>query len=308
MNTKTSFIAAILAGCSVCHVTTGHAQETDAALAHIKYEFVHIDDTNFRDNPRKEEMMVYIGQHASMYSSYTLAVTLEDMKKKFDENQRAVAARQGTVNNSFFISSPNITNETLYLFPQENKAFITDRIGSSSYIITQEYPQIDWQIGEETKEIGGYSCQQATGTFAGRHYTAWFTTELPFPYGPWKLQGLPGLILEAEDSKKEVRFHYAGFDKQEGSGIEIDLPKDAVTTTTKEFAKAKTAFNKNPIANAMRNMNVPPNANVERKIVLKDQSGREMTPEEFNAMREMAMKDGKIKNPNNPLELEDGGQ
>lgn len=296
MRTRNYFIPLALAGCcSIGHPFCGHAQESDVALAHIKYEFVHIDDTNFRDNPRREDMMLYIGEHTTLYNSFTLAATLENMKKDMAGKQQA--------GSRFFVNSPNMSNEALYLFPQESSAFIVNKLGTSTYIIPQEYPRIDWQIGEKAKEIGGYQCQQAIGTFGGRTYTAWFTTELPFPYGPWKLHGLPGLILEAEDAKQEVIFRYAGFDKEADGTIALELPKDAVTTTAMEFAKAKTAFDKNPTANALRNIDVPPGANVQRKIVMKDQNGRELSPEEFNAMREMAMKEGKIKKPNNPLEL-----
>lgn len=304
-NITTKLILA--AGSFFCQLFAAQAQETDMALAHIKYELIHVDDTNFRDNPRKEEMMVYIGQRSTMYNSFTRAITLQNMKKEMEDRQRAngsnARAQNGMNQSRFFVSSPNISSETLYLFPEANKAFITNSLGTSTYIIPQDYPQIDWQIGDAVKEIGGYVCQQASGTFGGREYTAWFTTELPFPYGPWKLHGLPGLILEAEDSKKEVIFRYGGFDKETEPGIEIALPKDAITTTAKDFTKAKAAFDKNPMAHALRNTDVPPGAHVERKIVMKDQSGRELSPEEFNAMREMAMKEGKIKTPNNPLEL-----
>ncbi|MBK1441533.1 GLPGLI family protein [Parapedobacter sp. ISTM3] len=308
MTIKNISFATILAGVSTFgHLFAVRAQESDVALAHVKYELVHIDDTNFRDNPRREDMMLYIGRRSAMYNSFTLASTLEKMKKEMESRQRADAAKAGAANgpsqSRFFVSSPNVSNETLYLFPQENNAFLTNRLGASTYIIPQEYPQIDWQIGDDVKEIGGYTCQQAIGTFGGREYTVWFAPELPFPYGPWKLNGLPGLILEAEDSRKEVIFRYAGFDKQGSGGIEIALPSDAATTTAKEFAKAKAAFDKNPMANALRNIEAPAGANVERKIVLKDQHGRELSPEEFNAMREMAMKAGKMKHPNNPLEL-----
>lgn len=40
---------------------------------------------------------------------------------------------------------------------------------------------------------------KATLSFRGRNWTAWYATDIPLPYGPWKFQGLPGLIMEMED-------------------------------------------------------------------------------------------------------------
>ncbi len=303
----------ILSGGSICcYSFSAKAQEGDVVLAHVKYQFVHIDDTNFRNDPHREDMMLYIGKDITLYNSFTLAATLEKMKKDMAEKQPDIADKAGAPNSHnqsrIFVNAPNISHEALYLFHRKNNAAIANTLGMTTYIIPQEYPQIDWEIGTEIKEIGGYQCQQATGSFGGRDYTAWFTTELPFPYGPWKLRGLPGLILEAEDSKNEVVFQYAGFDKEPATGIPLTLPEGAITTTVNEFARAKAAFDKNPMANSLRGIDAPAGANVQRKIVLKDQSGRELSPEEFNAMREMAMKEGKIKKPNNPLELVDGDQ
>ena len=67
---------------------------------------------------------------------------------------------------------------------------------------------IPWDIAEETKMIGVYKVQKATAHFRGRDYTAWFTPQIPLPYGPWKLVGLPGLILEAYDTDKEIYWYF----------------------------------------------------------------------------------------------------
>ena len=41
----------------------------------------------------------------------------------------------------------------------------------------------------------------------------YFTTEIPINQGPWKLWGLPGLIIEAEDKNNFFKFKLIGFEK-----------------------------------------------------------------------------------------------
>lgn len=66
---------------------------------------------------------------------------------------------------------------------------------------------IKWEIQNEFKKINIYNCQRAKGQFRGRNYIVWFTSDIPISLGPWKLNGLPGLILEASDSKNMFHFY-----------------------------------------------------------------------------------------------------
>ncbi|QKG80143.1 GLPGLI family protein [Tenuifilum thalassicum] len=66
--------------------------------------------------------------------------------------------------------------------------------------------KISWKIEHDTKIIGRFKCQKATCTFRGREYSVWFTPDIPVSFGPWKLSGLPGLILEAADKRSEILF------------------------------------------------------------------------------------------------------
>lgn len=91
-------------------------------------------------------------------------------------------------------------------------------IQGRAFLISDSLRSIAWTVLQEAKDIDGLACQKATATIYGRDYEAWFTTAVPIPYGPWKLQGLPGLIVEARSTDGEINFeltHLQGTLKEE---------------------------------------------------------------------------------------------
>ena len=64
---------------------------------------------------------------------------------------------------------------------------------------SEETPEIAWTLTEDTMTVSGYLCQQATATFRGVEWRVWYTDEIPSSVGPWRLRGLPGLIVKAEN-------------------------------------------------------------------------------------------------------------
>lgn len=97
-----------------------------------------------------------------------------------------------------------------------NKKYATEIYGK------EKREAIEWKINTETKKIGNFTCNKATGYFRGRDYTVWFTKEIPVPFGPWKLQGLPGLVLEAYTTNKEL---YIYFKSLEYPSKNLSVPK-----------------------------------------------------------------------------------
>lgn len=73
-------------------------------------------------------------------------------------------------------------------------------------LIYVDKSSLNWIITEETKEIGGYTCFKATLNEVMERSTknfirpviAWFTPEIPLPFGPLHYGNLPGLILELQ--------------------------------------------------------------------------------------------------------------
>ncbi len=79
--------------------------------------------------------------------------------------------------------------------------------GIDKYEIEESVPTISWNLAEGTKKINQYNCNNANCRFRGRNYTVWFTTEIQTSFGPLKLTGLPGLILEVIDDTNEVQLY-----------------------------------------------------------------------------------------------------
>lgn len=108
--------------------------------------------------------------------------------------------------NSAIISAETIdTYQVIDL--KEKTLFSIENIDESIYKINEELPHLLWQTeSNETKRIERFSCNKAKVTFRGRNWIAWYSTEIPYSFGPWKFNGLPGLILEIYDDTN--RYHW----------------------------------------------------------------------------------------------------
>jgi GLPGLI family protein len=107
---------------------------------------------------------------------------------------------------------------------------------ASTYLqVTEIIPPQNWTISEDTLTVLGYACQKATATFRGRNYSAWFTLDIPVSEGPWKLHGLPGIILKAEDDESIFHFHAIGITQTGDEKIEIPTDRKITSTTLKQL-------------------------------------------------------------------------
>lgn len=114
------------------------------------------------------------------------------------------------------------------------------------YIISKPYNDLVWKIYSKTKKIENFNCQMATTSFGGRNYTAWFCTDLPFNAGPWKLHGLPGLILNVHDETDRIQFNFDGFSQVKNSIDKIPWSNKATEISSNDFEKLAKAFENDP--------------------------------------------------------------
>ena len=110
---------------------------------------------------------------------------------------------------------PLLRTESYCYVPQvwtnypDGQVTVRDAIPPTIYEAQEECKPIDWTLSDDTVTIGGYRCKTATCHLHGRKWTAHYAEDIPTSAGPWKLCGLPGLILAAEADGGVHRFTLA---------------------------------------------------------------------------------------------------
>lgn len=77
----------------------------------------------------------------------------------------------------------------------------------------------EWDFIEGDTIILGHPCQKAVCHYHGKTWIAFYATDIPISDGPWKLCGLPGLILRAYDHSDSFIFNCVGIYQNVGEAI-----------------------------------------------------------------------------------------
>ncbi|AIH02094.1 MULTISPECIES: GLPGLI family protein [Weeksellaceae] len=195
--------------------------------------------------------------NADQPSSFREAVTILQIGDNFVKFADANTYKSDSLRNEFQYLKSIRTKEfnqllalrpkfpyTIYSNPKENVYTLNNEL-SHYYTYTAPIPKLEWKISSTTKKIGDYLAVKATTRYSGRNYEAWFTQEIPFSYGPYLFQGLPGLILEIRDTANHYAFTLFKIEKLDtvmtkGSG------KEVLEVTREKYKKLERVYHENP--------------------------------------------------------------
>ena len=213
----------------------------------VKYELKFMPDTLERDKFKTQTMVLRMNTKGiSVYQEYgkfrsdsVTAARTRNGKIKLSDTNEAIKYQTKARDNITIAKS----------WPEKHKILVRELIGlDGTFYYTEDKTDFGWEVDfTQTKEIGGYTCHSAKGSYAGRDYQAWFTPEIPISDGPWFFCGLPGLILEVSSLDKE--FLYTCMSIQAGTGpVSLRSLDTAFKTTRERFLKAKERYKVNPAA------------------------------------------------------------
>ena len=92
--------------------------------------------------------------------------------------------------------------DEIYRNLEQGKFTTYSTVVGTHYLITEDVVIPEWTMYEDsTITVLGMECKKATTNFRGRYWEVWYTEDIPISQGPWKLCGLPGMILKANCPK-----------------------------------------------------------------------------------------------------------
>lgn len=177
---------------------------------HVLYLFLIQNLIAYSQTIEVQYQQIFKNASIELFKKYDLVLT--DSLSIYIERDSNVAIKNEDNNDnqrSYNISLGKKKAENIYLDTKENFYFIETFFGKALKIKENNFAN-DWKMIDSTKYISNFKCKLATKYFRGRNYFVWYTDEIPTIFGPWKLNRLGGLILEARDEKNEFKINALG--------------------------------------------------------------------------------------------------
>ncbi|MEG1586767.1 MAG: GLPGLI family protein [Bacteroidales bacterium] len=168
----------------------------------ITYDFDYVVDTTTMRKYNDRTLLEIgdsINRYYSLYADMCDSLAYNYYK---DIPRTDIKRLEGGVNNDDVLKSNQIPwYFDVYTYPQRRERVVSTRFDDTDYIYPESVEPLNWQITVQVDSILGYVCHKAIVTFRKRTWEVWFAPDLPYSFGPWKLDGLPGLILKAADTE-----------------------------------------------------------------------------------------------------------
>lgn len=189
-----------------------YVKDAEPSILEVHYTRIQITDTTQRDKHFfKDPVMLRVGATKSLFCGVnrlwkdSLAAVNPSLEFKVYIATMEENRKNGTQNlpEGYYWS---------YIYKNYPNGCLTEKnyFDGERRVYEEEWEKPQWEVTDSVKNILGYECFKAIASYRGRRWTAWFAPEIPVQDGPWKLCGLPGLILEAYDTRHEYSFTATG--------------------------------------------------------------------------------------------------
>lgn len=270
-------LAQVRTSVKILGASDGKVENIDNVKYRITYDGKWVNNSSIKPYIYTgSEMRLDIGEKVTCFY---------DRTKQVKDSLMSVKAQSGNYDFSDLPKGGRFPFSYYKNYPAEGKSMQIEAVGTENYQCTEKIEIPDWQIvPDSTADIIGYHCQMAKTKYKGRTWYAWYTEDIPMQEGPWKLCGLPGLILKAYDENQEYVFSAIGMSTLDGTSPIIISKDKREELSQKELKKAKEKFTPGMV---MESLNI-------KNVKIQDEKGNPIDMKKFMNK----------KNVFNPIELE----
>lgn len=158
-----------------------------------------LDTVNPSENIRVDNLTLMAGKEGSAFYS-------EDRKRDLAMSDNPEYFLQKYSDQNTFRKIANFEKEAIFRDYTKNICIVHQRYDMANWELIEDIEKPKWEISDSIMSILGFDCIMATSHYRGRTWIAFFCPEIPISEGPWKLCGLPGIILKAFDTKNEYGY------------------------------------------------------------------------------------------------------
>lgn len=225
-------------------------QNTDSIRITANYIATFKNYTDQTDLITEEKNLEIADHHTAFYGRW---------QRRREEIVDSITKIHGSIEEMTRLISKYPTPRSFYSvytnYPVQSRRTVIDEILKSFYYEEAITP-IFWTILPRDTTILSIPCHFATCTYGNRKWTACFAASIPVQAGPWKLQGLPGLILFAHDDSGI--FSFECIEIKNGQGLfRIPSLAKCIKSTRKELQLMKKESAADPLEFERRRFGLP---------------------------------------------------
>ncbi len=222
-------------------MAAGSAYASSPALYECIYRYDMKGISGDKEFFEASDCILLIGEDESKFYDYSafrldsvsaIPGVSDDLIKKFKEE---------------YLNSETYFGQEVNTSLKDDKLTVFCDMAPERYKYEQKLPLMKWEETEETAKVCGFQCKKATCEYGGRKWQAWYAEEIAVPFGPWKIAGLPGLVMKAIDEAGNHSFEAIAFRQGNGEFAPSKIPNQ-VAIGHEKFIELKNDYDKNPEA------------------------------------------------------------
>lgn len=213
---------------------------------------IFLYDFNVKGNIREGVLLYDKVNNESVYIDFLskkktqaeiVQFTNEEVSRfNIDETSTIISASTSTDDRYFFKNNSEISYFQTYL--------------GTPFLIEDNTFEFNWVLLNEKKKIGNWLAYKALVNFRGREWIIWYTPDIPISFGPWKFEGLPGLIIEAQEANGDFWFKLKSVESISDLKLPLLANMDGRKVTLRNYLEMEAESKQNMSKNTDRDYEV----------------------------------------------------